>query len=56
MTDFLNNYYKSINIEEEKKKLFTTNENTIQTDDAENQEIGVIESALDPVLAVSNKF
>ena len=56
MTDFLNNYYKSINIEEEKKKLFTTNENTIQTDDAENQEIGFIESALDPVLTVSNKF
>ena len=56
MTDFLNNYYKSINIEEEKKKLLTTNENTIQTDDAENQEIGYIESALDPVLAVSNKF
>ena len=56
MTDFLNNYYKSINIEEEKKKLFTTNENTIQTDDAENQEIGFIESALDPVLTASNKF
>jgi len=56
MSDFLNNYYKSIDIEEEKKKLLTTNENTIQTDDAENQEIGFIESALDPVLAVSNKF
>ena len=60
MTDFLNNYYKSIDIEEEKKKLFTTNENTIQTDDAENQEIGfwekIGESTLDPVLAGSHKF
>jgi len=57
MSDFLNNYYKSINIEEEKKKLFSSNNNnTLDTEKVENQDLSIMEQALDPVLAASNKF
>ena len=57
MSDFLSNYYKSINIEEEKKKLFSSNNNNIlDTEKVENQDLSIMEQALDPVLAASNKF
>ena len=56
MSDFLSNYYKSIDIDEEKKKLLPSSDNTINTEKVENQDLSMMEQALDPVLSASNKF
>lgn len=56
MSDFLSNYYKSIDIDEEKKKLLPSSDNTINTEKVENQDLSIMEQALDPVLSASNKF
>ena len=37
MSDFLSNYYKSIDVDEEKRKLLPSSDNTINTEKVENQ-------------------
>ncbi len=56
MSDFLSNYYKTIDVEKEVEKLLPTDDKTIDTEKVENQDISIIEQSLDPLLTASNKF
>jgi len=56
MSDFLSNYYKTIDVEKELEKILPADEKTIDTEKVENQDLSIIEQSLDPLLSASNKF
>ena len=56
MSNFLSNYYKTIDVEKELEKILPADEKTIDTEKVENQDLSIIEQSLDPLLSVSNKF
>ena len=55
MSDFLTNYYKTLDVEKEIEKLVPSDNKNI-TEKVENQDLSTMEQALDPVLSFSNKF
>ena len=56
MSDFLSNYYKTIDVEKELQKILPADEKTIDTEKVENQDLSIIEQSLDPLLTASNRF
>ena len=56
MSNFLSNYYKTIDVEKELEKILPADEKTIDTEKVENQDLSIIEQSLDPLLSASNKF
>ena len=62
----LEDHFNSINVEEEIKKQqsetktttnqLATNENNVSSVNNENQDLSMMQEAIDPVLAASNKF
>jgi hypothetical protein len=56
MSDFLTNYYKTVEIEKEAENLLSTDNKNIDTELVENQDLSIMEQSLDPLLAGSNKF
>ena len=55
MSNFLTDFYKTIEVEKEKEKLLPSDDKNI-SEKVENQDLSMVESALDPVLSISNKF
>ena len=55
MSDFLTNYYKTLDVEKEIEKLVPSDNKNI-TEKVENQDLSTMEQALDPILSFSNKF
>ena len=55
MSNFLTDFYKTIEVEKEKEKLLPSDDKNI-SEKVENQDLSMAESALDPVLSISNKF
>ena len=55
MSDFLTNYYKTLDVEKELEKLVPSDNKNI-TEKVENQDLSTMEQALDPILSFSNKF
>ena len=56
MSNFLFNYYKTIEVEKEAEKLLPSDQKNINTELVENQDLFTMEQAIDPLLSFSNKF
>lgn len=56
MSNFLSNYYKTIEVEKEAEKLLPSDQKNNNSELVENQDLSTMEQALDPILAASNKF
>ena len=56
MSNFLSNYYKTIEVEKEAEKLLPSDQKNINTELVENQNLSTMEQAVDPLLSFSNKF
>jgi hypothetical protein len=56
MSNFLSNYYKTIEVEKEAEKLLPSDQKNINTELVENQDLSTMEQAVDPLLSFSNKF
>ena len=56
MSNFLSNYYKTIEVEKEAEKLLPSDQKNINTELVENQDLSTMEQAIDPLLSFSNKL